>query len=85
METVAIENRTNQLKIVPFQPVAAFDFSVPLIKALEYHAKQGERANRAKFTVVMVAVVGHSLHFSMIFFRRRANLDLCVDRVVEGP
>lgn len=42
VETVAVEDRTSQLKISPFEPVPPFDFSVPLVKALEYHAKNGE-------------------------------------------
>jgi hypothetical protein len=42
VETVAIENRTNQLKIQPFQPVPPFKFAVPLMKALEFHAKEGK-------------------------------------------
>ncbi|XP_021954003.1 GATOR complex protein WDR24 isoform X2 [Folsomia candida] len=42
LETVAIENRTSQLKIAPFQPVPPFDFSGPLMKALEHHAKDGD-------------------------------------------
>ena len=41
VETVAIENRTSQLKIAPFEPVPPFDFSVSIMKALEWHAKEG--------------------------------------------
>jgi len=41
VETVAIENRTSQLRIASIEPVPPFDFSVPLMRALEYHAKNG--------------------------------------------
>ena len=42
VETVAIENRTSQLRISHIDPVPEFDFSVPLTKALHYHANKGK-------------------------------------------
>jgi len=42
VETVAIENRTSQLKIAPFQPVPSFSFVEPLVKALEHHVGNGD-------------------------------------------
>jgi len=42
LETVAIENRTSQLRITQMDPLPDFDFTGPLIKLLLYHAEKGE-------------------------------------------
>jgi len=39
---VAVENRTSQLRITHMEPLPDFDFSVPLTKALLYHASKGD-------------------------------------------
>lgn len=41
LETVAIENRTSQLRIMHMDPPADFDFTAPLTKALLSHAAKG--------------------------------------------
>lgn len=93
IETVAIENRTSQLRIRNLEPVPEFDFAEPLVEALHYHANKGKQVLVIAVLISPSAIWYLAIWYLAIwlqsyiiytfYFRRRPNSCLCLDCIIS--